>query len=103
MGFTLPVPDERWLSTREAAVAMGCHPQTIRDRCARGELPFTVDPASGRRRIAASELEARGYVVSTGANGHPPSRRRTDFRASVVAHVEGMLAEGIVERSPIGS
>jgi hypothetical protein len=93
-----PVPDERWLSTHEAAGVMGCHPQTVRDRCARGELQFTVDPTSGHRRIAASELEARGYAVSTAANGHHPSRRtRTDFHASLVADVEGMLTEGVVE------
>jgi hypothetical protein len=88
---------ERWLSTHEAADAMGCHPQTVRDRCARGELSFTVDPASGHRRIAASELEARGYALHTGANGHAPRRTRPGFHASLVADVEGMLTEGVVE------
>lgn len=78
-------------------MAWDCHPQTVRDRCARGELPFTVDPASGHRRIAASELEARGYTVTAAANGHPLSRRRTDFHASLVAEVEGMLTESAVD------
>jgi hypothetical protein len=94
-----PEPEpERWLSTHDAAGAMGCHPQTVRDRCARGELSFTVDPASGHRRIAASELEARGYVLAAAANGHPASRRaRTDFHAVLVAEVEGVLTESAVE------
>ncbi len=76
---------------------MGCHPQTVRDRCARGELSFTVDPTSGHRRIAAGELEARGYTLTAGANGHAPRRTRSDFHASLVADVEGMLTESAVD------
>ena len=87
---------ERWLSTHEAAAAIGCHPQTVRDRCARGELPFTVDPDSGHRRIAASELEALGYEV-TAANGRSARRARGDFHASLMAEVEGAITEGAAE------
>jgi excisionase family DNA binding protein len=88
---------ERWLSTHEAANVIGCHPQTVRDKCARGELPFEVDPATGHRRIAASELSARGYTVTAATNGHPRRRPRSDFHALLTAEVEGALAEGTAE------
>jgi excisionase family DNA binding protein len=92
----LPPTRKRWLSTHEAAAVIGCHAQTVRDRCARGELSFTLDPASGHRRIDASDLEARGYDVS--ASRLRPSRRgQVDFRASLTAEVEGSLSESAAE------
>lgn len=81
-----PAANERWLSTHEAAHIIGCHPQTVRDRCARGELPFTIDPATGHRRIPASSLEA----VPT-ARRTPPARG--GFQAAVTAELTGALSE----------
>ena len=83
---------ERWLSTHEAAAVMGCHPQTVRDRCARGELTFCIDSATGHRRIAGSELEAHGYSLNA-RSGRPGPRGRADFHASLQAEVEGVLTE----------
>ncbi|MEA2276824.1 MAG: hypothetical protein QOC78_1784 [Solirubrobacteraceae bacterium] len=93
-----PFANERSLSTHEAADIIGCHPQTVRDRCARGELPFTVDPATGHRRIAARSLEELGYTLPTGRP--TPSARaasRTRFQASVTAELAGALSDGAAE------
>jgi hypothetical protein len=98
---TSPTTPERWLSTHEAADIMGCHPQTVRDRCARGELAFIVDLTSGHRRIAASVLAARGYAVpntpSIPAPPRPPRTPAAGFRASVTTEVEGALADAAAE------
>ena len=95
---------EAWLSTNEAAVLLGCHPQTVRDRCARGELGFERDPTTGHRRVSAVDV---GRLVTTppksgsgnARSGSPRAgtRRPAGFLASVVADVEGTLAEGLVQ------
>jgi hypothetical protein len=75
---------------------MGCHAQTVRDRCARGKLPFTLDASSGHRRIDARDLEALGYDISV-LSRRPSGRGRGGFLASVTAEVEGSLSESATE------
>jgi hypothetical protein len=86
---------ERWLSTQQVAVVMDCHAQTVRDRCARGELPFTVDASTGHRRIDAAHLEALGYDLSV-LSRRQPKRRGAGFHASLTAEVEGALDDEAV-------
>jgi hypothetical protein len=85
---------ERWLSTGVVAAVLGCHAQTVRDRCARGELRFSVDPETGHRRIAAADVEALGYAVPA-ATGRRATRRK--FEASITADIEAAVLEGAAE------
>lgn len=67
----------------------------MRDRCARGEIPFTLDPSTGHRRIDAKDLEALGYDLS--ALSHRRSRReRAGFHASLTTELEGTLDDDAV-------
>lgn len=68
---------------------MDCHAQTVRDRCARGEIPFSLDASTGHRRIDARHLEALGYDLTVLSRHR--SRRRAGFHASLTAEVEGRL------------
>jgi hypothetical protein len=84
-----------WLSTHEAALVMDCHPQTVRDRCDRNELSYTRDSITGHRRIAATELQARGYDLQR--LDRLPANGRTGFSASVTAQVEGVLTDAAAQ------
>jgi hypothetical protein len=62
-------------------------------RCAtgaRGEIPFSIDPSTGHRRIDARNLEALGYDLRA-LSRRQTQRRRTGFHASLTAEVEGVL------------
>jgi hypothetical protein len=84
---------ELLLSTHEAALVMDCHPQTVRDRCDRNELPYTRDPVTGHRRIAAAELEARGYDLARMRRIARPGRGR--FSAALTAQMEGVVSDAV--------
>ena len=75
---------------------MDCHAQTVRDRCARGEIPFTIDPSTGHRRIDAADLEALGYDLTV-LSRRQSQQRRPGFHASLTAEVEGVLDEATAQ------
>jgi hypothetical protein len=68
----------------------------VRDRCARGELRFTIDASTGHRRVDATHLEALGYDLTV-LSRHQSRRRRAGFHASLTAEVAGALDDDAVQ------
>ena len=94
--------EPEWLSTHEAARWLGCSPQTVRDRCARGGLPFETDPDTGHRRVNGAAVRALAPLAAQVAKSSLEAKRprkssgRRGFHASVLADVEGVLNEHLV-------
>ncbi|MFP3854316.1 MAG: MerR family transcriptional regulator, partial [Anaerolineales bacterium] len=58
------MPEDKWLTTTEAAERLGVHPATIRRWADEGDLPMMMTPG-GHRRFALSDIEE---LASAGGN-----------------------------------